>query len=793
MGRNTFGQLGLGTTNTAVATPVKVASGVTHVAAGARHAAFIKADGTMWAMGSNYYGQLGDGSMETRLSPVKVADNVVALAAGDYYSTFLAGVAPRIEIQPVGRAAVAGESVSLSVAASGSPVLNYVWKKDGVVLTGATQAVLTLPNISNANVGLYEVQVSNDYGSTASARVGVTVSSVAVAPTITVQPIDRVVLQGASVSLTVEAAGSAPLRYQWRKGGTAIAGATDATFALTSVQFANVGTYDVVVSNSAGSATSAPAALSLTGLLAPEITTQPQSQYANPGSGVTLAVVAKGTGLSYQWYKQGALLAGETRASLSLASVQTTDAGVYWVVVANAGGAVTSDRATLTVDSVLGSMRIVGSPVILSSGGTVVLELTTSFAGSVPVQLGWSMVLPPGFSYAGGSNEPDVKPLLGNTGTVEWAYFNIPASGATFRVTLAYGPGIVGKQSIYATLLYRTNSLPTSVTLPPAVLSRVDAPVILKQPTGVTVVAGLPASLSVSAQGGELSYQWFRNGEQITGATSATLNFSAVAMADAGDYKVRVTNAMGSVDSNTVKLAIYQVVATQATAGTGYVEGQTLRIINTITFSGGDATMGWQTLLPSGWVFVGSTGDEGDVKPVAGATDLLEWAWTGFPISPVTFTYTVKIPAGATGPQSVASMLSFVRSGAVARVLATPDPLVVMPVGWHSADTGRDGRIDIMELLRVIELYNTRRGTVRTGAYQVGASSEDGFAADFDRDYGVSATLTSYHSADSNHDGRLSLLELLRVIELFSYAPDRIRTGQYHRSAETDDGFASGP
>ena len=121
MGRNTFGQLGLGTTNTAVATPVKVASGVTHVAAGARHAAFIKADGTMWAMGSNYYGQLGDGSMETRLSPVKVADNVVALAAGDYYSTFLAGVSPRIEIQPVGRAAVAGESVSLSVAASGSP------------------------------------------------------------------------------------------------------------------------------------------------------------------------------------------------------------------------------------------------------------------------------------------------------------------------------------------------------------------------------------------------------------------------------------------------------------------------------------------------------------------------------------------------------------------------------------------------------------------------------------------------------------------------------------------------
>jgi uncharacterized repeat protein (TIGR02543 family) len=795
MGRNTFGQLGLGTTSTAVATPTQVPLNgtVTQVATGARHAAFIKGDGSLWAMGSNYYGQLGDGSMESRLSPVKVADNVLSLSAGDYYSTFLAGVAPRIEIQPVGRAAVAGESVSMSVAVSGTPVLNYLWKKDGVALSGATQAILTLPNISNADAGLYEVQVTNEFGSAVSNRVGVTVSSVAVAPAITAQPVDRVVQQGANVSLTVQATGSSPLRYQWRKGGTAITGATDATLTLASVQFANVGTYDVVVSNTAGSATSAPAALSLTGLLAPEITTQPKSQYANPGSTVTLSVVANGTGLSYHWYKQGVMIAGETRASLSLASVQTSDAGVYWVVVSNSGGAVTSDQATLTVDSVLGFMRVVGSPAILANGGTVVLELGTSFPGSVPVQLGWSIVLPPGFSYAGGSNEPDVKPLIGNTGTVEWAYFNIPASGSTFRVTLAYGPGIVGRQSIYATLLYRTNALPTSVTLPPAVLSRVDTPVILKQPTSVTVVEGLPASFSVSAQGGELTYQWFRNGEQVAGATTASLNFKAVALTDAGDYKVRVTNTMGSVDSAPARLAIYQVVATQATVGTGYVEGQTLRITNTITFSGGDATMGWQTLLPQGWTFVGSSGDEGDVKPLAGSTDLLEWAWTGFPISPVKFTYTVKVPMGTTGPRSIASMLSFVRSGAIARVLATPDPLVVLPVGWHSADLNQDGRIDIMELLRVIELYNTRHGTVRTGAYQVGASTEDGFAADFDRDYGVSVSLPSYHTADSNRDGRLSLVELLRVIELFSYAPDRIRTGQYHRSAETDDGFASGP
>ena len=115
--------------------------------------------------------------------------------------------------------------------------------------------------------------------------------AVAMVPAISVQPIDRVVQPGTNVSLTVEATGSAPLHYQWRRGGTAVTGATDATLTLTSVQFANVGTYDVVVSNTAGSATSAPATLSLTGLLAPEITTQPKSQYANPGSSVTLSLI----------------------------------------------------------------------------------------------------------------------------------------------------------------------------------------------------------------------------------------------------------------------------------------------------------------------------------------------------------------------------------------------------------------------------------------------------------------------------------------------------------------------
>jgi hypothetical protein len=64
---------------------------------------------------------------------------------------------------------------------------------------------------------------------------------------------------GDSTTLTVEAIGVPPLKYQWRKNGTAIANATNATYAIASVGSATAGQYDVVVSNAYGSATSSTA------------------------------------------------------------------------------------------------------------------------------------------------------------------------------------------------------------------------------------------------------------------------------------------------------------------------------------------------------------------------------------------------------------------------------------------------------------------------------------------------------------------------------------------------------
>ncbi|PYT65482.1 MAG: hypothetical protein DMG39_29115, partial [Acidobacteria bacterium] len=136
-----------------------------------------------------------------------------------------------------------------------------------------------------------------------------------VAPSITAQPTNDTVTAGQAASFSVVATGTAPLSYQWQKNGTAISGATSASYTTAATTSADNGAqFVVVVSNSAGSMTSNAAMLTVNAAaVAPSITTQPANQTVTVGQAATFTVVATGTApLSYQWQKSGTAISGAT-------------------------------------------------------------------------------------------------------------------------------------------------------------------------------------------------------------------------------------------------------------------------------------------------------------------------------------------------------------------------------------------------------------------------------------------------------------------------------------------------
>jgi hypothetical protein len=84
-----------------------------------------------------------------------------------------------------------------------------------------------------------------------------------IAPYVVIQPVSQSAVVGQNVTFSVGVEGTPPLAYQWRLNGAAMAGATAGTLTLLGVQLDQAGAYRVVVTNTAGSATSAEATLSV--------------------------------------------------------------------------------------------------------------------------------------------------------------------------------------------------------------------------------------------------------------------------------------------------------------------------------------------------------------------------------------------------------------------------------------------------------------------------------------------------------------------------------------------------
>ena len=248
---------------------------------------------------------------------------------------------PAITQQPTNQTVNEGGTLTLSVIATNAT--GYQWKKDGEDIPSATSATYTKQSVVPSDAGSYTCVVSGEAGtSVTSDAATVTVNAL---PVITQQPSGQTVNEGGSINLEVTATGATG--YQWKKDGSDIPSATNATYSKSGALPADAGSYTCVVTGAGGAVTSNTAVVTVNAL--PVITQQPTNQEINEGETLTLNVVATGA-TGYQWKKGDEDILNATTATYTKEGATAADAGSYTCVVTGAGGSVTSNAATVTVN-----------------------------------------------------------------------------------------------------------------------------------------------------------------------------------------------------------------------------------------------------------------------------------------------------------------------------------------------------------------------------------------------------------------------------------------------------------
>jgi hypothetical protein len=253
------------------------------------------------------------------------------------------------------------------------------------------------------------------------------------------------------------------------------------------------------------------------GPLFPAIASQPTNEIVSLGGRAAFAV---GSGASvlvtYQWSFNEANIRNATNSSLFLTNVQTAQDGLYSVVISNVFGAVTSSPALLTVAV---SPAITGQPVsqVFSVGDSATFYVTA--VGAPPLTYQWRM------------NGDDISRATNSS---------LPLKNIQTNQTGSYSVVVKNK---YGSIISSNAIL--DVDIPPTI----DV-----SPQSELILPGGNATLSVTASGLPLTYQWVWNDVLLAGQTGATLvitNFSAL---NDGQYAVIVSNAVGVVTTSPAPL-----------------------------------------------------------------------------------------------------------------------------------------------------------------------------------------------------------------------------------------------
>jgi hypothetical protein len=237
--------------------------------------------------------------------------------------------APTITTQPQSEAIAFNTTHTFSVVASGTG-LRYQWANAAGPIANATE-----PRYTTGFPGTYTVTVRNDGGERTSASATLSVRP----PSITPSTASITAQQPATLSVSVAGVN---VRYQWMLNNEPLRDGTQSTYLARTP-----GSYRVMVTGAFGSATSEPAVV--TAIALPVIVTQPVSVNAVVGGSGTFTVVATGTGLSYRWDVETVGAGFRPVPNETTATLTTSTAGTYRVVVSNAAGPVSSNSVTLQI------------------------------------------------------------------------------------------------------------------------------------------------------------------------------------------------------------------------------------------------------------------------------------------------------------------------------------------------------------------------------------------------------------------------------------------------------------
>ena len=343
--------------------------------------------------------------------------------------------------------------------------------------------------------------------------------------------------------------------------------------------------------------------------IAPYIVQQPVGGTIGIGDSFTFSIKAKGTNITYKWYKNGFIILGENSDTFSINNATGTDQDYYYCIVSNNHGSITSDRVFLTVS---GAVYIVTQPISVTVNPDTTVNFNISAIGTEPITYRWyknDILIPSAtantlyINKVGFSDEAEYYCIASNV--INSRTSDIVQLNLYKEIIVVKNPidAIFNPNQVLNTYLSCTGATPISaqwrkdgVNCKPLIVTntgKVDLYILLDnndegsydcvltnivgsiistpfniyvnkaiefttQPVSGTVNVGNSFTFTAEADGTEpIAYKWIKSNPYVNlNKTGKTLTLNNIQISNKGYYACVATNIVGSLTSLVVPLSV---------------------------------------------------------------------------------------------------------------------------------------------------------------------------------------------------------------------------------------------